>query len=157
MQGRKIKPSRHTPRIQSQNRNGSKCSVRDLGQRDLCKKLIHCHVPLIAVYCRAGQCCQQFNFSGALLWKKYIKKHKIVLNNLKKFTVNNALKIISTDIATHLFNMVKRLPKSVHNAVKMFARKVLKTNRPVFIRLGLHILPDFFLLRTLYFEWLYVC
>jgi hypothetical protein len=27
------------PRIRSQNRNGSKCSVRDLGQSDLCKNL----------------------------------------------------------------------------------------------------------------------
>ncbi len=30
---------RISPRIQSQNRNGSKCSARDLGQSDLCKKL----------------------------------------------------------------------------------------------------------------------
>jgi hypothetical protein len=29
--------------------------------------------------------------------------------------------------------------KSAHNAAKMFARKVLKTNTSVFIRLGLHI------------------
>ncbi len=28
-----------SPRIQSQHRNGSKCSVRDLGQSDLCKNL----------------------------------------------------------------------------------------------------------------------
>jgi hypothetical protein len=30
---------RISPRIRSQNRNSSKCSARDLGQSDLCKKL----------------------------------------------------------------------------------------------------------------------
>jgi hypothetical protein len=42
---------RISPRIRTQNRNGLKGSVRDLGQSDLCKnieKLVHYHVPLIS-------------------------------------------------------------------------------------------------------------
>ncbi len=38
-----------SPQIRSQNRNGSKCSVRDQCQTDLCKNLgnrPHCHIPL---------------------------------------------------------------------------------------------------------------
>jgi hypothetical protein len=37
------------------------------------------------------------------------------------------------------------LKACAHNAAKMFARKVLKTHRSVFIRLGLHIFAGFFL------------